>query len=321
MISIYDGIEIIMRNWLNIKKDELVHFITDETHIKELTAITNWANGNDVALKTTILPSRLIQNGKIIEKMVDSLTNDDVIIGATSESFITTNAVDTAIKKGARFLSLPLSCTDGTSLLENDFITMDIQQVKKDAKRILSKLENAEKLHVTTKLGTDLTLSIKGRKAGCFAGEIKKKSKGSASFEVYIAPIETSCNGVLYLDASYGYIGLVNNPIRIEFKNGVIVSATSKGNSAKKLLDYIESFKDKTMYKPGEFGIGLNRKSKCRGVCYIEDESVYSTFHLGMGRNLSLGGKQVANGHFDIVTNKPTIYADNRLVMLDGEIQ
>ena len=320
MIDIYDGIEIIMRNWLKVRKDEIVHFITDETHLRELETFINWASGNDVAFKTTILPSKLIQNGDVIEKMVDSMAYDDVIIGATSHSFITTKAVITAINNGARFLSLPLSCNDNTSLLEKDFISMDINQVKKDAKKILNKLKGASTLRVTTKLGSDLVFSIKDRNAGAFTGEIEKGKKGSASLEVYVAPIEDSCTGTLYLDGSYGYIGTVKSPIKIEFKNGTLIKATSQDDGAKILIDYINSFEDKTMFKPGEFGIGLNRKSKCLGACYIEDESTYSTFHIGMGRNLSLGGKQIAKGHFDIVTHKPTIYADDKLIMLDGEI-
>lgn len=320
MIKIEDGISIIMHDWLDVKKDELVHFITDEKHLREAQAVSKWAQSEDAILKLTILPSHLIQNGDIIDKMVDILKNENIIIGATSHSFITTGAVKTAINKGARFLSIPLDCNDGSSLLENDFITMNCNQAKKDAKKIIRKLTNKNTIHVTTKLGTDLTLSIEGRTPNYFCGPVKRRSKGSASFEVYIAPIENSCTGTLILDASIGYLGLIQNPIKITFNKGRIISATSKGDDADKFLKYIESFKDKTMYKPGEFGIGLNRKSKCRGICYIEDESVYSTFHIGMGRNLTLGGKQVASGHFDIITNKPTIYADNTLIMKDGEL-
>ena len=35
-----------------------------------------------------------------------------------------TDAVRQATARGARFLSLPLSCADGTSILENDFIAI-----------------------------------------------------------------------------------------------------------------------------------------------------------------------------------------------------
>ncbi|MBR6233338.1 MAG: peptidase, partial [Erysipelotrichaceae bacterium] len=80
------------------------------------------------------------------------------------------------------------------------------------------------------------------------------------------------------------------------------------------------SFNSDNMYKPGELGIGLNRISKTRGVSYIEDESAFHTFHIGMGRNRGLGGKQDAAGHFDIVTNDPTITAGNKIIMKDGEI-
>lgn len=321
MIKIEDGVAIIMNTWLQPKKDELIHLITDETHIKEADAFSKWANGCDAILKTTILPKDLIQNGEVIDAMSNMLCRDDVIIGATDYSFITTAAVKKAIENGARFLSLPLSCTNGTSLIERDFVTMNTSEAKKDCLKLIKKYKNKKTVRVTTKLGTDITFSIEGRTPGYFCGLANKpKQIGSSSFEVYVAPIEDSMNGTLVLDGSFGYLGLVKNPVTIIFKNGKIISAKSKGKDAKKLIDYIESFKDKTMYKPGEFGIGLNKKSKCKGVCYIEDESVYGTFHLGLGRNLSLGGKQMAKGHFDIVTFDPDIYFDDQLIMKKGEL-
>ena len=38
-----------------------------------------------------------------------------------------------------------------------------------------------------------------------------------------------------------------------------------------------------------------------------------------MGRNLSLGGVHNAAGHFDLVFQFPTIYADDTLIMKDGQ--
>ena len=321
MISINTGIEIIMNDWLSVKKDELIHFISDENHIKEIEAFTKFTSKTDSTLRITVLQSHQVQNGNVIEEMTSSFKDDDVIIGATDFSFITTSAVTKAIKNGSRFLSLPLSCTNNTSLLENDFIKMDPKIAYDDAQKILKKLKGKDTIHVTTKLGTDLTFSIKDRIPGYFNGCATKPGQiGSASFEAYIAPLENSMNGVLYLDGSFGYLGTVKKPIKIEFVNGKLVNAESEDDGAKKLLDYIKSFNDEKMYKPGEFGIGLNRKSKCRGICYIEDESTYSTFHIGMGRNITLGGKQKAAGHFDIVTHKPTIEAGKTTIMKNGEL-
>ena len=321
MINIDKGVSIILHDWLNVQKDELVHFITDETHLKEAEAVERWAYGADAILKTTILNSQLVQKGDVIESMADIFAKENVIIGATDFSFITTNAVKTAVRKGARFLSLPLSCTDGSSLLENDFIQMNPQTTYRDAKKILNVLKNAKNVHITTAKGTDMNFNIEGRTAGYFNGKASRKGLiGSSSFEVFVAPNEDKTEGVLYLDASFGYLGLVENTVKITFKKGRIVKAESKGNDATKLMNYIESFNSDNMYKPGELGIGLNRLSKTRGVSYIEDESAYHTFHIGMGRNIGLGGQQEAAGHFDIVTNEPDIIADNKVIMKKGEI-
>lgn len=321
MINIDTGVSIILHDWLNVKRDEIIHFITDETHLREADAVKKWAYGADANLKVTILNSQLIQKGDVIESMTDIFSKEDIIIGATDFSFITTNAIKTAVKKGARFLSLPLSCTDGSSLLENDFIQMNPRTTQKDARRLISNMKNGKLVHITTTKGTDLYFDIEGRKPGYFNGKADRKGLiGSSSFEVFVAPNEDETRGVLYLDASFGYIGLVKNTVKIVFEKGRIVSAHSKGDDATKLMNYIESFNSSNMYKPGELGIGLNRISKTRGVSYIEDESAFHTFHIGMGRNFGLGGKQDAAGHFDIVTNDPTISVDGKTIMKDGEI-
>ena len=93
MINIDKGVSIILHDWLNVRKDESIHFITDETHMREAEAFERWAYGADANLKTTILNSQLVQKGDIIESMTDVFCKEDVIIGATDFSFITTNAI------------------------------------------------------------------------------------------------------------------------------------------------------------------------------------------------------------------------------------
>ena len=69
MINIDKGVSIILHDWLNVRKDEMIHFITDETHLREAEAMERWAYGADAALKTTILNSQLVQKGDVIEAM------------------------------------------------------------------------------------------------------------------------------------------------------------------------------------------------------------------------------------------------------------
>jgi leucyl aminopeptidase (aminopeptidase T) len=315
------GISIIMNDWIRVCRDELVHFITDERHLAEAEAMIRWAHSHNVVLKTTVIPSHLVQNGELVEQMAGVLSYTNVIIGATDYSFITTDAVRQATRQGARFLSLPLSCADGSSLLEQEFVTMDTRWAARAARKLLKYINAADTIRITTQAGTDLLFSKKGRTGKFFNGVAAKKGAiASASFETYIPIVETVTEGELWLDASMGYLGKITEPFAVSFRGGKIICENQKSPDAKRLCRYLEDFHDPHMYFGGELGIGLNRISKCRGVSYIEDESAYGTFHIGMGRNLALGGQQQAAGHFDIITYRPDIYADNVLIMKNGEI-
>ena len=136
---------------------------------------------------------------------------------------------------------------------------------------------------------------------------------------VYVPIEETKTEGVMVLDGSLGYIGRAEEPTRILFKGGRIteIEETPTGIRLKK---YMEDYQDPRIYIAGELGIGLNSCSQCLGNCYIEDESAYGTFHVGLGRNIALGGIQNAKGHFDLVCMEPDIYTDNRQIMQQGKV-
>ena len=319
-MHIETGVSIIMNRWLEASREELILFVTDETHKREAEAVDRWARSSDSVVKTILLNSEDVQQGDVILELEEQFCRANAIIGATDYSFITSPAVKKATELGVRFLSLPLSCTDGTSLLENDFIAMDCRWAAKMGKKLLKALRGCRTVHITTDLGTDLTFQTGGRKPGLYNGMTNRPGQvSSSSFEVYVAPREHETEGVLVLDASLGYIGTPKQPIHIEFHGGRLQILDSHPE-AERLRSYMDSFGDDTMWYNGELGIGLNALSRCRGVSYIEDESTYGTFHIGMGRNITLGGVQEAAGHFDIVTNHPTIWAGEQCIMKDGII-
>ena len=188
------------------------------------------------------------------------------------------------------------------------------------AEVIMKYLRHSSQIHVTTPAGTDLKMGKKGRNPGFFNGVIKDgKGYSSASIEVYVPIEETKTEGIMMLDGSLGYIGKVEEVTRIEFRGGRIVDIESTPTGIR-LKNYMEAYRDSRIYIGGEFGIGLNSYSRCVGDCYIEDESAYGTFHIGLGRNLALGGVQNAKGHFDLVCLESDIYADNRQLMQEGKI-
>ena len=319
-MDIAQGARIIVERWLQARRDDVIHFVTDETKTREAQAFAAAAEACGAVPKISVLASGAVQSGEVIEEMREIMSYANAIVGATNHSFITTNAVAYALKRGARFLSLPLSTNNGSSLLEQEFLRMDPRRAASLGKPLLRALHGADTVRVTTPLGTDLTLSVRGRRPGMFNGVAGRPGMcASASFEVYIPPVETETNGRIVLDGSLGYIGLVREPLELIFEHGYLtrIGGTPDGE---RLRSYIEGFGDREMYCAAEFGIGLNEVSRCRGVSYIEDESTYGTFHIGFGRNLALGGEHEAAGHFDIVPLRPTITVDGRAVMRDGEV-
>lgn len=318
-MQLEQGARIIVDSWIHAQREDVLHFITDETKLREAEAFTVAAQRAGAIPKVTVLPSQSIQAGESIAQMRRIMSYATVIIGATNYSFITTDAVGYALRRGARFLSLPLSCNDGRSLLEQDFLRMDPAAAARLGRPMLRCLRKSSTVHITTKLGTDITFGIRGRKPGLFNGVATRPGAcASASFEVYIPPVETQTNGRVILDGSMGYIGLVEKPLELGFENGYLtyIENTPDGD---RLRAYLEHFGDPEMYCAAELGIGLNRLSRCRGASYIEDESTFGTFHIGFGRNLALGGDHNAAGHFDIVIHAPTIMTGESVLMKDGE--
>ena len=314
------GAKIIIHQWVKVRPWDNVLIVTGKDHMAEAQILK--AVAQEKAKKVTILVVEKtgIHVGVFFDDNEEAFDPYSVVIAATEYSLVTTKAAKRAINKRKKFLSLPLSTNDGRTMLEYDFLMMDTKKSRLMAKVIMKYLHHSTKLRVTTPAGTNLQLSKIDRIPGFFNGVLKDgKGYSSASIEVYVPIEETKTEGIMVVDGSLGYIGRAEEPTKIVFHQGRIVDIEETVTGLK-LKKYIEEYKDARIYIAGEFGIGLNSYSKCEGNCYIEDESSYGTFHIGLGRNIALGGIQNANGHFDLVCLEPDIYTDNRQIMQQGRI-
>lgn len=318
--NIERGAQIVIRNWIRLKPWERLLIVTSDQHVKEAEALKRCALRRTAQVDLMIVEKKGKQVGVFFDENETIFDGYKAVIGAADYSIVTTKAAKRAIKKGSKFLSLPLATNDGRSMLAYRFMTMDTKKSKMMAQVIMKYFNQASVIHVKTKLGTDLKFGTHNRTAGFFNGVVKDgKGYSSASIEVYVPIEEDKTEGTMVLNGSLGYIGKVKEPVNIRLKEGRIteIEDNETGNHLK---EYLEEYDDPGMYVASEFGIGLNSYAKCRGKCYIEDESSYGTFHIGFGRNLALGGAHEASGHFDLVAKEPDIYVDNRMIMQQGKI-
>lgn len=108
--------------------------------------------------------------------------------------------------------------------------------------------------------------------------------------EANVSPVEGSAEGVIVADASIPYIGigLLSEPVRLEVREGRIVSI-SGGEQARTLDRNLAGLGDPLVYTIAEIGIGLNPKYRFCGIM-LEDEGVFGSVHVGIGTNITLGG-------------------------------
>lgn len=312
------GAKIVCTNWIKASPGEKICFVTSYKHEYECNLMLKYAKKLGADAYLLPVEGEGIHVGDYFDENPTIFKPYDVIIGATDYSIITTAAAEQAIKDGKRLLSLPLSTNTGTSMLAYNFMTMDCNDVRITAETAMGMIGRPSEVRITTDTGTDLTFSMKNRDFTFFNGTFwPRHNFSSASFEICIPIVETETNGILVCDGSFGYIGRAAKPVRIVYKSGRIQSIEDNDEGTR-LKAYFESYSDPEMYVAAELGIGLNEKSRCAGECYIEDESTYGTFHIGMGRNIGIGGIHQASGHFDLVTWHPDIFFDGRKIMSHG---
>ena len=314
------GANIVVRNWVRLKPWESLLIVSSNNYMREAKAIRRSALKRALRIDMMIVEDVGKDVGVCFDKNENVFDDYSAIIAATEYSLVTTLAAKRAIRQGKKFLSLPLSTSDGVSMLEYDFLTMDTKKSKLMANIIMKYIENSSTIRVESKSGTNLVFNKRGRKPGFYNGVCKDgKGFSSASIEVYVPIVEDATDGVMIVDCSLGYLGKCEQPLKLVLEKGRITEIEDNP-CGHKLKEYIESFQDENMFVASEFGIGLNTLSKCLGRCYIEDESAYGTFHIGFGRNLALGGILEARGHSDLVAKEPDIYVDNRQIMSEGVI-
>lgn len=318
--NIERGAQIVIKNWIRLKPWERLLIVTSDQHVKEADALRRCALRRKAQTDLMIVEKKGKQIGVFFDENEQIFDGYKAVIGAADYSLVTTRAAKRAIKKGIKFLSLPLATNDGRSMLAYRFMTMDTKKSKMMAQVIMKYFNRASTVRVKTKLGTDLKFGIQNRPAGFFNGVVKDGGGySSASIEVYVPIEEDKTEGIMMLNGSLGYIGKVKEPVRIILDKGRMTEIEDN-ETGRYLKNYLEDYNDPGMYVASELGIGLNSYAKCRGKCYIEDESAYGTFHIGFGRNLALGGVHEASGHFDLVAKEPDIYVDNRMIMQQGKI-
>jgi aminopeptidase len=208
-------------------------------------------------------------------------------------------------------------------------LTKEENKIMQDiARKLITLLQDVDKVHVTAPSGTDFTISVHGRTwfSDTYVDWKKMKWMNLPTGEVLVGPIETSMNGTLVCDLAVGGIGSIKAPIEINTKNGKIKSIASEDLEALKIIKSTQATDEMAKYI-GEFAFGLNPKARIVEE-FLESEKVGNTVHIAFGNNMDYPGSVANNSatHQDFLIGKPTVeitYSNGsiRVVMENGKMK
>jgi len=194
--------------------------------------------------------------------------------------------------------------------------TLDYRKLVPGMKALKTLMEKTDQVQIKSP-GTDLRFSIKGIPAIICGGD-----RNIPDGEVFSCPVKDSVQGHVTFNAPTVYQSTAFDNIRLDFRDGKIVEATS--NNPKKLNAVLDS--DAGARYIGEFSLGCNPYIMHPMRDILFDEKIAGSFHFTPGQAY----QEADNGnrsqvHWDMVSiQRPDygggeIYFDSDLVRRDGE--
>ena len=310
-MNTYEAAKISIASCMGVKAGEKFLILTD---IEQLDLAKEFVKaGNDLGIETIMAVGPVHQGGEMPQLCKAALDEAQVCMMITTGSYTHTKGRAEATERGCRIASMPGITEDIVKMT----LGADYDEVERIGNILAEKLTRAEKIHITTEAGTDLTLYCGGREGIADTG----KPTESGAFgnlpagEAMVAPIETKGDGVLVVDGVIADFKVMEEPLTLTFADGRVVK--TEGADAEMFEEFVGQFDD-TAKNVCEFGIGTNPTCEIMGNGLV-DEKVFGTIHIACGNNLFMGGQQDCDMHYDMIINAPTVWIDDECVMEKGK--
>ena len=209
--------------------------------------------------------------------------------------------------------SMAQSAAMSTEAFENlyfDVCTMNYAKMAKAMDPLQRRMRKADHVHITAP-GTDLRFSLKG------IGAVKCEGlRNIPDGEVFSCPVKDSVQGCITFNTPTIYSGTKFENVRLEFKDGKIIEATS--NNTKRLNEILDT--DPGARYVGEFSLGFNPYILNPMCDILFDEKIAGSLHFtpGQAYEVADNGNRSAV-HWDMVLIQRKEWGGGE-VSFDGEV-
>lgn len=196
-----------------------------------------------------------------------------------------------------------------------DVCTMNYPKMAKAMIPLERRMKKADRVHLKAP-GTDLTFSIKG-----IGAKMCKGDRNIPDGEVFSCPVKDSVNGVIQFNTPTIYSGTKFENVRLEFKQGRVVNATS--SNTRKLNEILDT--DAGARYVGEFSLGFNPYILNPMCDILFDEKIAGSLHFTPGQayeDCDNGNRSAVHWDMVLIQRKDwgggEIWFDGELIRKDG---
>jgi leucyl aminopeptidase (aminopeptidase T) len=323
-LELIRGVRLITDVCLEVAPGETVLCIADrQENLEILSLLAAECNARSAQAAVVLIEPRKHHHHEPPAPVACAMEKADTVVVMTFGSLVHTQARKRANAAGARIALMGEVTKD--FLMDFDLTREELLNVRSQTEAIVERLTRADSARLITKAGTDLSMSLRGRKA---VGLVPFGEKGTffgvpGYAEAACAPIEDSAEGVALIDgATLGtsdFEALVQEPFEIKLEKGRIVSM-SGGRDARRLDGLLATLEDQARVL-SELGVNSNFMvpKKLRGSRL--DMAVGGHIHLGFGRNDHIGGELKAENHLDLLATWATLLLDGETIVENGVLK
>lgn len=327
--TLIKGATLVVDKCFSIAPGEKVLIITDHEHQDEARAVSGVAVARGAYPVIADITPHVVAGMASMKAPVEppghlaaAMENaDDIIIITVLEwanRFAHVDPVKNSCARGARVASVE------EGMGSWDLTAEDIDEIAGRTERIISAMEGARWVRVTSPGGTDVRVCVEGRKP---LRVVPRKGKGEMMGpvplwgEVAYAAVEDKTEGRIVVDGimlGVGVSGTLPEPIEWTVRGGRAVEI--RGGEAAARLREVVARTGPSASVVGEFAVGTSEKERYGSP---SEKGLLSTVHFALGDNWHAypGGQNICPLHLDGSVRSVSIEVDGKLIMENGSLK
>jgi len=243
----------------------------------------------------------------------------DVVVAIPEKwNMVHTDARAAATAAGVRFLNFSVTPEE---MMRQPISIADYELIARKTERLAQLLTEANEARVTSLAGTDITMSLKGRRAmGAHPMSEPWTGMGIPGIgEATLAPVEGTAEGVAVIDiALAGRNRLLREPVHMLVRGGRIADLKGPKEEVEWLRELAS--RDEGANVICQLAIGTSHMVPAEPIGGAIDRQREGRIHIAFGRNDDFGGTNFSRVHVDCLFGGTSVFLDGKPVIENERI-